>query len=95
MKFQVKSLNLKNWRAWQEYAKSGKLPKDIPGNPPHIYKNKGWKNMADFLGTGTLSGSALRKQYKSFTDAKKFVHSLNLKSVKEWKRKKWPLSLWR
>jgi len=81
----VKSLNLKNWKDWQEYAKTGKLPKDIPANPPHIYKNKGWKNMADFLGTGTLSGSALRKQYKSFTDAKKFVHSLNLKSVKEWK----------
>ena len=37
---------------FNEYKKTGKLPKDIATSPGGTYKNKGWKGWKDFLGTG-------------------------------------------
>ena len=48
----AQKLKFKSLVEWKKYAKSGKLPKDIPTNVWQIYKNKGWKNSKDFLGTG-------------------------------------------
>jgi superfamily II DNA/RNA helicase len=45
----AKKLNL-NSRGWREFVASGKKPKEIPSNPDKTYKNKGWKDWADFLG---------------------------------------------
>jgi superfamily II DNA or RNA helicase len=47
----VRSLNLKNNREWSKWSKSGMRPSNIPGDPNTVYKNKGWKSWADFLGT--------------------------------------------
>ena len=78
----VQKLNLKSRTAWREYRKSGKKPDNIPSNPEIIYKNKGWKNISDFLGTGTISPRD--KVFRSFEDVKKFAQSQKIKSQREW-----------
>jgi len=72
----ARSLNLKNRKEWDEFCKSGNLPDNIPRAPTIVYKKSGWSGMGDWLGT--------EKLYLSFKDARKFVISLNLKSMKEW-----------
>jgi len=78
----VQNLGLKNSDEWREYCKSGKKPDDIPSNPAKKYANVGWKGMGDWLGTGTISSQ--RREYRSFEEARAFVHNLKLKSAKEW-----------
>ncbi|MBK8502162.1 MAG: hypothetical protein IPL46_08120 [Saprospiraceae bacterium] len=80
----VHSLGLKNSSDWFRYCKSGENPGDIPADPRKVYKNKGWKSMGDWLGTGTISNQV--KEYKSFNEARAFVHLLGLKSGTEWKQ---------
>ena len=46
----VRSLNLTSGNDWKKYCESGKKPFDIPKTPNSVYKNKGWKGWADFLG---------------------------------------------
>jgi hypothetical protein len=46
-----------------------------------VYK-KEWKGCGDWLGTGTVAYA--NKEYKSFEDARAFVHKLQLKSSEEW-----------
>lgn len=75
-------LKLKKWSDWSDFCKSGNKPNDIPSNVNVVYKNNGWVSFGDFLGTGTIA--SYKKEYKSFSKAKKFVHLLNLKHRKEW-----------
>ncbi len=82
----VHSLNLKDRKEWQQYCKSGKKPNDIPFNPERAYKNKGWKGVGDWLGTGVVA-SQLRT-YRPFHEARAFVHSLKLQNGEQWKRYK-------
>jgi len=79
----VQSLGLKSKKEWKEYCKSGDKPDDIPSSPDIIYKNKGWNGYGDWLGTGNISPGSIR--YRPFNESKKFVQSLGLKSLKEWK----------
>jgi hypothetical protein len=76
-------------KEWQKYCKSGKLPKDIPNAPEHQYKNKGWKNWGDFLGTGTISNTEKSKNYLSWIEAKKEYQKLakqhGLRNGTDWK----------
>ena len=46
----VHLLELKNEEEWRKYCKSKNKPNDIPSRPDYIYKNKGWVDMAEFLG---------------------------------------------
>ena len=55
--------------------------KNIPSNPNIVYK-KQWQGLGDWLGTGKR-GNVDRK-FKNFDEARKYVHTLNLKSQKEW-----------
>lgn len=71
----TKSLGLKNLEEWREFCSKGKKPFDIPNNPDYFFKNDGWINYNDWLGT---------KQYLTFNEAKRYAASLNLKSSKEW-----------
>ena len=82
----VCSLKLKNQSDWREYTKSGKKPADIPSDPNVVYKNKGWKNLGDWLGTGNLSAKERSKGYRSFENARKFARKLGLKNREEWFR---------
>jgi hypothetical protein len=47
----VQALGLRNQDAWKMWAKSDERPSDIPAWPDGVYKNKGWVNWADWLGT--------------------------------------------
>jgi superfamily II DNA or RNA helicase len=78
----VHKLKLKNQKEWNDYCKSGQKPEDIPANPNQTYKQNGWKTMGDWIGSGNVA-SYLR-EYKSFEDARDFVHKLKLKSTEEW-----------
>lgn len=78
-----RALKLKNWKEWRQYSVDKKIPDNIPANPHHVYKNKGWVSMGDWLDTGRIAN-----QFKSFTNyknASKYAVSLNLKSKSEWR----------
>ncbi len=84
----VQSLDLKSLNEWCSYC-VGKMPNkgikplDIPTNPSKTYANEGWVNMGDWLGTGTIA--TYDKVYRSFCEARKFAHQLQLKSNMEWR----------
>jgi hypothetical protein len=80
----VHKLKLKSQKEWNDYCKSGQKPDDIPAKPSRTYKQNGWKTWGDWLGSGSVS-SHLR-EYKSFDEVRDFVHKLQLKSLKEWKK---------
>jgi len=79
----VHKLGLKKRDEWSVFCKSGEKPDDIPNYPAGVYKNKGWKNVGDWLGTGMIAYQ--NREYKSFEDARKFVRSLKLSGRKEWR----------
>jgi superfamily II DNA or RNA helicase len=79
----VYELQLKSSEQWKEYCKSGKKPMDIPANPSQVY-NKEWKGFGDWLGTGNIASYNIK--FLPYSEAKKVVHSLNLKSTAEWER---------
>lgn len=70
----------------QEYKKWWKQnqPTDISSCPNKTYKNKGWSSWGEWLGTGTIAPQY--KEFLSFKDAKRFIHSLKLKTQKEWNK---------
>jgi len=78
----VHTLNLKNEIAWKEYCKSGQKPENIPANPKTVYKESGWKNLGDWLGTGRIAFGKI--EYWKFENARDFVRNLGLKSSKDW-----------
>ena len=84
----VKKLNLKNTTQQNAYCKSGNKPDDIPTNPQKIYKNNGWVDFADFLGSGLISNYAKSKQYLSFSEAREEARRLakkyNIKTTSDW-----------
>ncbi len=78
----VRQLNLKDGKAWLEWVNSGNKPDDIPAYPDSFYKDKGWISLGDWLGSGKVANR--NTSYRSFLEARHFVHQLNLKSRKEW-----------
>ena len=79
----VHSLKLKDVEEWTKYYKSGKKPVDIPTNPYTSYKNKGWINYVDWLGTDKKTSD---RNFKSFDDARKFIQKFELKNISEYKK---------
>ena len=49
----VHELNLKSNSEWRTFSKSEQKPNQIPSSPDKVYKNKGWVNWPDWLGTNT------------------------------------------
>jgi hypothetical protein len=78
----VHTLGLKSLKEWGEYSKSGKRPSDIPSNPRDVYKNSGWVDNYDWL--GTVKNHLERSEYRSYEYAKKFIHPMKFKNVEEW-----------
>jgi superfamily II DNA or RNA helicase len=72
-----------NWNDWRIFAKSGNLPVNVPKDPSKIYKDKGWKNWGDWLGTGTISSK--EKSFLEYEKACLVVKKLNLKSGADWR----------
>jgi hypothetical protein len=77
----VHSLKLRCLNDWEEYCKSGRKPKDIPGNPRKAYKDK-FNGINDRLGID--NAAYYNKKYIDFEKAREFVRSLKLKSQAEW-----------
>jgi predicted helicase len=83
----ARSLNLRNNFEWRQFCLrnlplKGFLPNDIPSTPDRVYKNKGWAGYGDWLGTGTIAPRL--RMLRPFTDARSFVHTLGLRSRKDW-----------
>lgn len=49
----ILELKLKSNSEWRAYCKSGQKPQNIPVNPDRTYKEKGWMNWTDWLGSNT------------------------------------------
>jgi len=79
----VQSLGLKNRKEWENYVKSGKKPDYIPSSPGIKFR-KEWKGWGDWLGTGTIA--SFDKKFRSYEDAKKYIRSLKIKNVDEWRQ---------
>ena len=79
----VRSLNLKNQKEWQAYAKSNKKPDDIPSIPDRVYKDKGWESLGDWLGASSIS--TIKRRFLSYEATKKYFEDNNIKSVSQWK----------
>ena len=79
----VRKLKLKNIDDWKNYKNSQYFPVDIPKAPDIVYGKKGkWVSWGDFIGTNIIATN--NRKYKSYSSAKKYVHSLKLKSVVDW-----------
>jgi superfamily II DNA or RNA helicase len=83
----ARSLGFSTKKQWTEFAKSEKLPFDIPRHPNDTYKQE-FQGYHDWL---NLAGEEKkRKQRKSvrtflpFKEAREYVRSLKLKNQKEW-----------
>ncbi len=76
----VRSQKLINNKQWRLYSKSNR-PKEIPGNPSKIYKDKGWISWGDFLG----NNNERNIKFLSYIEAKEIVSREGLKSNKEWR----------
>ncbi len=79
----ARSQKLINWKEWGQFAKSEKIPDNVPKNPEKIYKNSGWINWGDWLGTSKVSSH--KRSFLSFEEAKVEVKKLNLKSIADWR----------
>ncbi|XRA96310.1 methyltransferase domain-containing protein [Pycnococcus provasolii] len=77
----VRTLGLKSVKEWQAWRASGARPRDIPSAPDKMYASTGWTSYGDFLGykIGKVAGN-----FRGFEDARGYVHTLGLKSMKEW-----------
>ena len=78
----VRSLGLRGRADWDALSKSGRLPKDIPSRPERVYREKGWINLGDWLGSGFVA-YFLRK-YRPFKEAREWARSLGIKTRKDW-----------
>ena len=72
---------------WRIFCRSGKLPKEIPQNPPRTYK-KEWISWGDWLGTGTQSNKNKSQQFLPIKEAKiearKIAKKLGIKTRSQW-----------
>ena len=79
----ARSQKLINWKEWGQFAKSEKIPDNVPKNPEKIYKNSGWIDWGDWLGTSKVSSH--KRSFLSFEEAKVEVKKLNFISSTGWR----------
>lgn len=84
----VRALGLRSQAQWAAYCagrlpKKGRRPEDIPALPQRVYRDRGWTDLGDWLGTGTTATQGRR--YRPYGEARKFTRSLGL-STAEWRR---------
>lgn len=71
---------LRGVKAWLDFCKSGKRPKNIPAAARSVYgKTKEWDSWADFLGYGSK-----KPEFWSFDKAREYVRGLGIKSINDW-----------
>ena len=77
----ARSLQLRNQTEWHEYLESGERPDDIPSNPNIIYKNDGWIDIGDWLGTGSIATK--NSAYLSFNERVEQLPEETRRNLKE------------
>jgi hypothetical protein len=82
----VRKQGLRNRHAWSTWCEAGNRPADIPSRPDRTYVGKGWVSWGDFLGTGNIAASRVRR--RSFAAMSAFVRRLGLRSGGEYVRAK-------
>jgi superfamily II DNA or RNA helicase len=78
----VHTLQLSDIEKWKDWAKTEARPEDIPSTPNEVYASKGWTDWGDWLGTGRVAAS--KRTYRSFKEARAFVHKFGLNGKVEW-----------
>jgi hypothetical protein len=84
----ARALRLANQAEWAAYSagklakKKGLRPADVPGNPSKVYRHLGWIDFGDWLGTNNRSRRYAR--FRSFKEARRFVHGLKLARWEGW-----------
>jgi hypothetical protein len=76
----VRSLGLAGQIAWKTWSKTSDRPPDIPVAAPVVYRDKGWVNWSDWLGTRHRRGS-----WRSFEEARAFARTQGLTGQVAWK----------
>jgi hypothetical protein len=76
----VQNENLVNNQEWRDYSKN-KRPKNIPGNPSLIYKNKGWLSWGDFLG----NNNERNIDFLPFEKAREIIRKESIKTSIQWR----------
>ena len=96
--FYMSYIELKNWvienkpdyvhsiSTYIKWVKTFKKPTFLPTHPNSIYKNNGWVNWGEFLGTNRISTSEMVKKYLNYDDCKTWVNENlpNIKTYSEW-----------
>ncbi len=81
----IQRQGLRNVKAFNLFCKTGgrnnRFP--IPTNPNIVYKQNGWKDWGDFLGTGNKS--TRKKVWRRFNSAHQFVLKLELNNENNWR----------
>ena len=84
-----RTLGLRSVSEWNKFRlgelpEKGIPPKDIPAAPQFAYKNKGWINWGDWLGTGTIAPQ--NRKFQPFEQARSYVQNLGFRDVKQWSK---------
>jgi superfamily II DNA or RNA helicase len=78
----VRGLGIKSAKEWLKYSKSSSRPSNVPSTPQETYKNIGWQNWADWLGTNNLATGSI--EWVNYEIAKKYAQSLSLNKMSDW-----------
>lgn len=83
----VHELGLTSSNEWKSFCNwdpndIGLKPAEIPASPHVYYKENGWKGYGDWLGTNRVA--SFQREYRSFEEAREFVHTLGLTSSELW-----------
>jgi superfamily II DNA or RNA helicase len=78
----ARSLNVKSQAEWNDLARSGKLPPNLPKAPHMVYADDGWSSWGDWLGSGRIA--TYNVKYRPFYEARPYARSLGLKTREEW-----------
>jgi hypothetical protein len=78
----ARSLNVKSQAEWNDLARSGKLPPNLPKVPHMVYADDGWSSWGDWLGSGRIA--TYKVKYRPFYEARRYARSLGLKTREEW-----------
>lgn len=78
----VHGLQLQSNKEWREWHSLKNQDTEIPANPDKVYKDE-WIDWGSWLGTNYVSTS--RREFRSFKEARKYIHSLSFKTAEEWR----------
>jgi hypothetical protein len=78
----ARSRRLQSQDEWKAFTKSDRLPSDIPANPWHVYRGRGWINISDWLGKGDRHSK--NRKWRNFEKARDCVRALGLQNGADW-----------